>query len=208
MPNNNKQTNDISSIQILSYLYSVLIALALTTSVRILLESNNAIETILFSSTLWLFFSFIITIIPFYHGAVQALVTTFEGKIDKKKDPRKAYRMFITFAFMISEGIIFFAIASSILSPITFALTLVALFIIDIIWIAIVKFLSGTDQETPKEWAIMNLAMTVVILILFWPSQYGDAALKSFILFIAACVRTASDYYFTWKYYFRSDESN
>ena len=136
-----------------------------------------------------------VVVIPFYHGAVWALVRTFS----QETAMQKGGLMVITFAAMLLEATLFFAMGTSINSLHNFVLWFGALMLLDLVWVAVARGSGATEREAPKAWAVINLCM-IVFLVIYW--NIIDLILPRYVLLLtAAAVRTILDYYFTRGYY-------
>mgnify|MGYP001069776984 CR=1 FL=1 len=183
---------------ILSFLYSTIVALALTTGLRNLLAPTGQISrsfTEIPLSEFLLFCTFIVVVIPFYHGAVWALVRSYKQDVAA----RKGGLMVITFAAMLLEASLFYAMGTSIGSLHNFVFYFGGLMLLDSTWVAFAHAAGATNREAPRIWAPINLS-TLVFLVIYW--NFMDLSLaRHALLFVAAAVRTVFDYYLTRGYY-------
>jgi len=174
-------------------------ALALTTAVKTILTPTGSVSRSLFEiplSDLLLFGVFLFVVIPFYHGAVWALVRVFS----RESSAKKGGLMIITFAVMLLEALLFYAMAGSINSLLNFIFWFGCVMLLDATWVGLAHASGATNQEAPRAWAIINVGM-LVFLVVFWNLPDVSLLPRYVLLFAAAVVRTALDYYFTRRYY-------
>jgi len=195
----------LSTVQILAYLYSVVVALALTSSVQTIVNPGGIPARNLFEipvEELLLFGSFVLVIVPFYHGAIRALVTVFREDITQTKGGT----MLITYGAMLLEALVFYAMATSIRSLFSFIFWFAFLMVIDTIWVGLAHASGATNQDAPVKWGILNGGVAV-FLVLFWNIATDQSLSRYALILTASIVRTSLDYYLTRDYYFPTARS-
>lgn len=153
-------------VRILLYLYSVVMALSLTTSVNMTVAPFGEVISLtdLSAQSLSFFGTFFITLVPFYHGASLHIIKSYRSK---NKKPKKGEPLIDFFALSI-EAIIFFAMSRSIGKLHTFIGWFGALLLLDLFWVCLTYYKSQDETgQAPTWWAILNGGM-IVFLLLFW----------------------------------------
>jgi hypothetical protein len=191
------------SVRILSYLYSVVVALALTTAVRALISQNGIRSPFnLPLIDLFMFSTFLVTLLPFYHGAVMFLIKTY--RVGFKG--RKKGELLVDFVFLLFEAIILYALAASLFDLFSFIGWLAILMFLDSSWVFFVYFKTPRGgSEAPIIWGALNVFM-LLFLYLLWNYAIPGEELSYAALLIGAIVRTILDYGFAYDYYFPSSE--
>lgn len=185
-------------VRILLYLYGVVIALALTRSIGITISPNGIslspfklnIQDIAVFGTLFM------TIVPFYHGASVYMLTAYKNPTyaTKKGAP------LVDFFTLSLEGVVFYAMASTIQDIDSFIVWFILLLVIDIVWCGFTYFKAEEPQKVaPRWWAILNGATVIVLIIL---SAISIIVQVYTILFAIATTRTVLDYCLCYSYYF------
>ena len=192
-----KNVND-KTVEGLQRLYVILIALALTTGVKVLLESigvidNNisVINKLIQFNAIILFVAFLLTLIVFYHGMNRHLEETFLLTDDIVN--QRETLMIDMVVFIIESGLLV-TMAYGITKPLLFFYAWSALLLIDIIWTLVVWRIH--KKENPM-WAINN----AIFLIIAWASFMCFELIVWFI----ACIeilRNIVDYIINWRFYF------
>ena len=103
------------------------------------------------------------------------------------------------------EACILLAAASSLHSTQRVGILLVALRLVDVVWVAGARLLG---QQPPVEWAFSNVtAVIAVALLLLAPRVVDiDGAAQAALLLIISVLRTVADYYLSRGFYFPADE--
>jgi hypothetical protein len=188
------------AVDILLYLYSVVMALALTTAVGMTVApQDNALRIFdLSSQSLAIFGTFFITLVPFYHGASLHMLTTHRDS----SAPRKRGEALVDFFALALEAVMFYAMAKSIGQSESFVLWFAALLLLDTGWVGFTYFKSQTDVgQAPKWWAFLNSAMLLILMLLWSPLRAQEPQAYA-LLFGASLVRTFLDYLKCYTYYF------
>jgi len=196
--NKNDSFKDV--VRILLYLYGVVIALALTTSIGLTVAPQgialNPFELSL--QNLATFGAFFVTIVPFYHGASVYMLTTYRNHYYSSKKGATL----IDFFTLSLEGVVFYAMATSIHHLSSFMVWFIILLVIDLVWYGFTYFKAEDPKKTaPKWWAIINGATVLALIILSAVSVEVVVQVYA-ILFAVAIIRTVLDYSLCYKYYF------
>lgn len=191
------------TIKNFSYLYSVVVALSLTTAVRNVISTSQGVKSP-FNLTLFdviTFSTFLAVTIPFYHGALMFLVRNYRRGFKTKKKGE----LLIDFVALLAEAIVILALAESMLDLVNFIGWLFPLMIVDLIWVIFVYFKSKTrESDAPLSWAGLDLAM---IIFLYLIGNFAVAYTETcfIVLLMASLVRSILDYKLNYEYYFPTD---
>ena len=201
MPLENEKDSMRDVVRILLYLYGVVIALALTTSIGLTVAPHGiALSPFeLNVQNLAIFGALFVTIVPFYHGASVYMLTTYRNN---SYSARKGAATLVDFFTLSSEGVVFYAMASSINALNSFMLWFIVLLVIDIVWYGFTYFKAEEPKKTaPRWWTIINGA-TVLVLIVLSAVNLEVVVQIYAILFAVAIIRTVLDYSLCFEYYF------
>jgi len=155
----------------------------------------------------------LITLIPFYHGALRHLDVTYVEEGGKQV---RKFALLVDFSALFIESCLLLALAVLIVKPPFFAWGLVVLLAFDTIW-ALSAHLGFSQDVKPKpelRWAIINL-FTVIILSIYLvildfvpPLTYAsDPKIWVGILGISI-LRSTIDYWLCWNFYYPSLSSD
>ncbi len=189
------------SITVFTGLYAVMGALAITKTVeftftKIISSLNPELvsQTLLSQEIIWnaiqinysniiLTIIFLVTAIPFYHGAMSYLSNRLEQ--DKQKP---SHETAFHFSVLFFQAIIFLGIAFS-LESITFVVTLlIGLMILDSVWIII----GQKTMSKPKQgWLCLNLAFTSGLLLILHSNEFH---MIISLLLVITIIRSVVDY--------------
>lgn len=202
---NKSQTN---SVRNLGNLYSIVAALGLSLAIYNLIDTAS--ETIPFKFDLLpFFFAFLVTLIPFYHGALRHLDITY---VEQGGKHVRKYALLIDFSALFIESCLLLALAVLLPKPIFFAWGLVALLIFDAIWVITAHFGFSQDVKPKAElrWALINITTAIVLIIYltifnFVPNATYVTNLKLSIgIPSISLLRTVIDYIWCWDIYYPS----
>lgn len=202
---NESKTNSVRNLE---HLYTTVVALALSLAIYNLIDTTRA--TVPLKLELLPFFAaFLITLIPFYHGALRHLDITY---IEKGGKQVRKGALLIDFSALFIESCIFIVLAVLLLKPLFFVWGLVALLVFDIIW-AFIAYLGFSQDVQPKaelRWVLINLIAVVILsvyLIIFnfvpRATYVSDLKLSAGILGFSF-LRTIIDYAWCWNVYYPS----
>jgi hypothetical protein len=155
---------------------------------------------------LTLFGALMITIIPFFHGAVRHLYATY---IEVGGSTRvENWVVLIDYYLLFIEGGLFVALSTCLDSSRSFGVLFVGILILDVVWgvLSRVGFAGTQAQKAELSWARIN-ALTVVILLAFLLAEkalltwhLSEREFRLFLLLVAT-VRTGIDYYRNHSFY-------
>ena len=150
-------------------------------------------------------FTFIVLIIPFYHGAVRHLFATYveQGGSETIKNGALLADFFLLFF----EGCLFVLMASVLNDTVAFGWVLVALLMLDSVWgfLAWLAFASEEAQYAERLWSLINVITAVLlalILIFLDPTFISRPLLSEVGVFAIIALRTIVDYALCWSFYF------
>lgn len=197
------------SVDNLQRLYTVVISLAVTESLRRLLIGFSVSGTVAGYKEWLMFFSLIATVVPFYHGANRYLDATYVTE----ERSAKHYALMIDFIILFLEGLLFFGLAMVMANEALFYTVLAALFLLDIIWVGITNLtaINETDKMPGfNTWASINFLALAALLIFVWSNLlnwefWQSDTVKSFALMGVAIARTVFDYIRVWWFYYPAD---
>jgi len=196
-----------NSINSLISLYTVVIGVAMSSSIIGLIQRDKGLLSVDLPSIL-LFIAFVITLFPFYHGALRHLDDAYvENGTDNIKDGALMFDFMLLFVHALT-----FVILSMLLkNPTHFAWCLIILLSVDVVWGIFSHFASSSEGEHNAEWkwTIINAVFVVFSLLGMLYFNVGLAPLPAdkinffTLLILVACgFRTAFDYGWGWKFYF------
>lgn len=206
---NEARTNSVRNLE---YLYTTVVAVALSLSIYNLIDTTRGSAPFKLE-LLPIFFALLVTLIPFYHGALRHLDITYieEGG----KHVRKG-ALLVDFSALFIESCLFVVLAAFVPRPIYFAWGLVVLLAFDTVWgvTAYLGFSREGRLKPERTWALINFVAVIVISIYlvvldFMPSAeiaYVSDLKLSVGLLGFSLVRTVIDYIFCWNTYYPSAE--
>lgn len=194
-----------NSAKSLCQLYTVIVGVALSMSVRTLVGKSDGILAINWISIL-LFWSFIVTIVPFYHGALRHIDDEY---IADTSGARKVGALIYDFLLLLLHGLTFVVLSLLIDTPNQFAWVLIAVLAIDVAWGLFVHFASSNENRCCAEgkWATINGIFVVLGAGLLFANDIflGEIETKralSAYVAIGCSLRTVADYKMCWGFYF------
>jgi hypothetical protein len=201
-PSDNIDKQRESSIKSLMRLYSTVAALGLTAAMYKMV--NDRAEDVVVN---WRFLpflgAFLVTMIPFYHGAMLHLNHMCHNKNNREMV------ILINFIMLFAESCLLVGMAFLLPSHEKFAWALVTLLGVDVIWgilCACFNSQGKTGQPSESRWAVLNFfagAVLLVFLVLQQACQCLFTELQlGILLFIWAFVRSGIDYIWCWELYF------
>jgi len=195
----------MKSIRSLESLYSVIIGVALSLAIVGLVDRETGLQTITLSECV-LFLAFIVTLVPFYHGAIRHLDDCYAERPDRDGPPGK---VFVDFVLLFIHALGFVVLSMLLKQPGQFAWVLSILLLVDVFW-GVFVFFSGTRsvlRRNEGRWALINtIFICSVVPMLVWRGiGLGDVAepAKIAIPLLGICtIRTVTDYILCWGLYF------
>jgi hypothetical protein len=198
----NEQDSLKDVVRILLYLYGVVIALALTSSIGLTVAPHGiALSPLeLDVQNLAIFGTFFITIVPFYHGASVYMLNTYKSN----NYSAKKGAALVDFFTLSLEGVVFFAMATNVHNLDNFMMWFIVLLVIDLVWYGFTYFKANEPEKVaPRWWGILNGATVLVLIVLSAVSIEAVVQVYA-ILFAVAVIRTVLDYCLCYEYYFPS----
>lgn len=199
-------------------LYSIATGLALAAGLERLTRSDETGSSIHWTA-LPLFLAFLVTLIPYFHGALRHLDRTWIENADTATPDR----MMIDFIALFAQVCLLFLLGKFELSPRPFLVTLILLLLLDSIWAAIstgLEWFHFPSLRTGKgaiahvfhwegglrSWFWTNLVIAAVGLAMLYIFDRTDAdpLTISWIICLLCVVRTVIDYTASWNFYFPS----
>jgi hypothetical protein len=193
-----------NSVKQLSELYTVVIGVALSIAISNSLDASA--HPVPFKlMTMLNVLTFILIIVPFYHGAVRHLFATYVERGGSKRIKNGA--LLADFFLLFFEGCLFVMMASVLNDTMTFGWVLVALLVLDSVWgfLAWLAFTGAQAQYAERIWSLMNVITAVLlalILIFFDPTFISRPLLSEVGIFAIIALRTIVDYTLCWSFYF------
>lgn len=207
-----------SSVRHLQQLYTIVAGLALSDAVGELFRSGSGVWQ--GNTTLVLLVAFVVTLVPFYHGALRHLDDVY--LIDVQGHQVRRAGLAVDFVFLFVESCLLFAIAHRLADPERFFLLFVLLLVVDIGWAVAQHFAAPQSRRVAAElqllfrsprssfvapmiWA-QNTLLFVNLLLTCWSivdpwlglEKMGSAILVA----VLAVARTINDYRRSWDFYF------
>lgn len=199
---NKKKENSVRS---LVSLYTVVMGVALSVAITNTINTDTGLRSVP-AVSLFLFFSFIVTLFPFYHGALRHLDDAY---IENESSQIKDGAIIFDVLLLLLHGIAFVVLSQLMKTPNEFAWILISLLSIDVVWGLFVHFGSSSsgDHLAEWKWTIVNfVTICVGISYLVYHDIYFaplEDPLKLAIPITAVCtIRTIVDYMWGKDFYF------
>jgi len=188
----------------LQALYTVVVGIALTVALTELIDAKAEVPFRL--SVLPYFLAYVVTLVPFYHGALRHLDATYVH--DVASHPRSGALM-ADWSLLFCESCLLLAIALLVARPIPFSYALVGLFLFDTVWaFAAHLAFSPPGQPAERRWATINLVTSGLLILTMVYLHSLDVSAKPvdiymWIVVLTVCViRTIVDYAWCWSFYY------
>jgi hypothetical protein len=187
------------SVDSVSTIYAIVIALALTQSIQTLIarDPNGGADLSLskFLTGAPAFLAFLVTLVPFWHGMNRHLDRCY---LEKPDTPVQG-ALLIDFGVFFVEASLLFVSGWSLRTGLVSFYSLGLLLTVDVIWGFISHQIHFPRQKSHvKKWAMINfLAGFVALCIVAYPFAH-----KAWILMVVAIGRSVVDYGFCWDFYF------
>jgi hypothetical protein len=189
------------SVEHLQGLYSVVVALALTLAAERLFPEQQGLAP---SRAFVLASALLVTLIPFYHGALRHLDELY-GR--GKGRAAHGFSVLVDFLLLFLESCVLLAMGASLTQePRVFAWLFLALLTLDVVWAYLTtRFLVAEPQRAAqKTWLKVNcffgLALLAILLAIFLSGRASSEAVP-YVVLIVALARTATDYALSWRFY-------
>lgn len=197
-------TNLVRSLQTL---YTIAVGLGLERAIVNLVDISYGIIPIKLE-LIPFFVAFLITLIPFYHGALRHLNFVY---IEEEGKNVRSGALFTDFSLLFLESCLIFSLAILLPNPIGFFIALLLLLLVDILWALLFLGFSKKEKKTSLtelHWLIINTIVIISCLINFGvlyiskvPMNIFDLEISIFVLVIFI-TRTVFDYVLCWSFYF------
>jgi len=192
------------SIDNLQRLYTVVVSLAVTESLKRIFAPTETGVTIPSAPEGMMVTSLIATLIPFYHGANRYLDATYVTG----ERAAKHYALMLDFIALFVEGLLFFVLAMLIRNERNFYIVLSILLIFDSLWVVSTMFskekIQGTAVAEPKlvAWALLNIVSVLVILFFLFSNIWPTEDRRRISALVVVILRTVIDYILLWSFYY------
>ena len=189
------------TVRNLENLYSVVVAVGLTLAVERMVSIQQ--DEVRFGwTTMPALLAYIVTLVPFYHGAERHLEDAY---VDNPRHGANPRRLLFDFGILFIEACVLLGAAAVIQYPRALLSAFIALWVIDIFWGSAARLIFRLKDEV-MTWAIINLVAVIVFGVLWLITEttgLNDLGLAWALLGISL-VRTAVDYATAWEFYFPS----
>ncbi len=201
-----KQKYRERSVDNLQRLYTIVAGLSLTTAVAHLVvpdpESRAVVHIAQISinaDVLPMFITFVMTIVPFYHGANRYLDHAYVF-MDSGVAPRPLVAM-LDFGFFFSQALIFYSMGLGITAPTAFYGLYVIILLVDVMWISLVYIAHNAAFNDVRTWLVINtITLAIAFVMLNTPVLPEDVTRWSFLA-VLSIARTVLDYGLNWGFY-------
>lgn len=194
------------SVANLQLIYTVLIGLAVAECLRGLLSTWASTGKAPTLATVMAAISFLVTIVPLYHGASAYLDATY---VSGERSARSG-ALLLDLPAVFLEGLLTFALALMIHNTSVFFTLLALLFLLHTGWVGLTNLTAATDQDRVPDyraWAAANVIAVACILVSLWSnllkwSFWPSALIQSIAVGLVTIGRTVYDYSSVWGYYY------
>lgn len=189
------------SVGHLQDLYAVVVAIALSLAVDRLVSTSSGFH----DRRLLLFVALLVTLVPFYHGALRHLDEEYAFG---SSGSRRQALVLLDFWILFLESCAFLALAVSLGRPRVYAIAFLALLVFDLAWTGVTTAFAGDNEELVAQstWGRINAGAAVVMaLALAITAATGDSNALWYVTPAVAIGRTLADYGRTWSFYVGSD---
>lgn len=198
-----------NSVTQLAELYNVVIGIALSVAIYNLIDVSARPAPVNWAN-LFGFAVLLVTIIPFYHGAVRHLYITYvEGGGSSRI---KSGALLADFVLLFIEGCLFVALAILLIDTVVFIYGYICLLVLDCVWgfLAKLAFTGAEAQAAEQKWAVINIVtVAAVFVLLAYVFEQGNGDFSIFAkmaLFSIALLRTIADYSWCWRFYYPPED--
>lgn len=198
-----------NSVRGLVNLYTVVIGAALSLAVARAIDVNAGLTSIGIVPVL-LFVCFVVTLFPFFHGALRHLDDAF---IENDSPNIKTGALIIDFALLFLHALAFVVLSQLLQQPSHFAWLLIIVLLIDVIWGIFAHFGSSSSSELSAEskWTTINFIFVAVVATYLigndiYLDHKGDTLKLPMLLAIACVLRSTIDYVWCKDLYFPKSE--
>lgn len=204
------RTRTQNAVRNLVNLYTVVIGVALSNAVVRLLDPSKGLDAIL-PDRIALFVAFVVTLLPFFHGALRHLDDAF---VENKTEHLRRGVLIFDFALLFLHAMAFVVLSLLLHKPGQFAWVLAAVIAVDVIWAAFAHFASssrGGSLSAEGKWGIINLVFFIAVssILVMTDTGFGQEVvtpMKVALPLAGACiVRTLVDYVWCGDFYFPTE---
>lgn len=198
---NGAQANSVRNLQTL---YTIIVGLALESAIVKLFDASLPGVPVRWS-LLPILLAFLVTLIPFFHGAQRHLDATY---VEEDGEGLRRGALLADFVMLFLESALLFGLAALVARPRAFAWTLIVLLSVDIVWGVMARFVFSRTRPTtaPFAWARLNLVTIALAIVgLLVADRFAPAARDQWLPYAIlgmSFVRTAVDYRIAWGFYF------
>jgi len=194
-----------NAVRNLVSLYTVVIGAALSLAVVSLIDPKQGLDSVQ-SSAVYLFLAFVLTLIPFYHGALRHLDDTY---LESPRHNIRDHVLIFDFLLLVGHAMAFVCLSLLLRKPTQFAFVFLSVLSVDIVWGGMTHLFANPAEKSGAEgkWTVINLvfagALFAVLnyLDISWSSTAFEEKLAFPLLFVCA-LRTIVDYAFCYDFYF------
>jgi hypothetical protein len=194
-----------NSVKSLINLYTVVIGAALSLAVARAIDVRAGLVSVSGVSML-LFVCFVVTLFPFFHGALRHLDDAF---VENESPSIKTGALIIDFALLFLHALAFVVLSQLLQRPSHFGWILIGVLGIDVVWGIFAHFgsSSGSKLSAESKWTIINfffigIVASYLIVTDTYLDYSGDALKLSLLLTIACVLRSTVDYLWCKDLYF------
>jgi hypothetical protein len=195
-----------NSVRDLKNLYSAVAGLGLALAVYNLLDINRSPVPVRWE--LFPFFvAFLVTLLPFYHGALRHLDITY---IEHGGKQIASGALFVDFLMLFFESCLLLALAVLIPKPRMFAEFLTVLIGFDTLWGfgAYLAVSHGGKTKAELYWAYINLGATFLLIVFLNVADIIPYQIREKLFWVIllglSIIRTIIDYAVCWRFYYPS----
>jgi hypothetical protein len=198
-----------NSVRSLVNLYTVVIGIALTLAVGVVIDPKLGLSSVT-RVTAALFFGFMATLVPFFHGALRHLDDVY---IENDTSQLKQGTFIFDFALLLLHALAFLVLAQLLAHPTDFAYFLICVLALDIVW-GIFAYVSAGGRQglsATSRWSIINFVFVVVVLLYLVANDLAPGATAqdeklSALLALACLARSTVDYVWCRDFYFPTNQ--
>jgi hypothetical protein len=157
------------------------------------------------------FLAYLLTLVPFYHGALRHLDITYVQEASQR--PR-AGALMGDWSLLFIESCLLVAIALLVGRPAAFSYVLAFLLAFDTVWAFVAHLaFSAPGQRAERKWAMINLVSAALLVLSIVYLDTLDAAQKPvatyrWVVLLTICgMRTIIDYWWCWSYYYPGSQN-
>ena len=194
-----------NSVKQLCDLYRVVIAIAVGVAFTKIIDVSSTPVPIKVGN-LPTFVAILITIIPFFHGAVRHLFATYVE--DGGSSRIKNWAILVDYYILFLNGGFFVALAWTIGSTKDFLWVFTGVLALDSIWglLAYLGFAGSNSQKAEMKWAVINFfaVAVLVVLLIAWDALIANGLTDSRmaqLIAVIAVIRSAIDYFTSIEFY-------